>query len=163
MLSEKRQRLRLAETVLAQALSGRGSPPPGFDPKAIARAAAALREKRLHSAMHAWPALRYALGKEYSWHFAAYAATQSLPATPREDALGFAGFLRKRGKLPRELRREERWARLRAGLDAISRFLASMAPESGESTPSQTTRYWRNFKFQQPTSRKYPNFQGPNT
>ena len=116
MLSEKRQRLYVAQTALAQALTEKGCPPPGFDHKTISVAAAVLRDKRLHSAMRAWPALRSALGKDYANEFALYALSQPLPGAPREDVLAFVRFLRKQGKMPRGLGRAEFQARWRARL-----------------------------------------------
>src|SRR3954471_9382123 len=99
MTAEKRQELLEQQHALARALVGVVGAPAGFDAARVKLASSALRNKRWRSAAKAWPRLKQELGNEFVALFAAYACVAPVPATPVEDAVGFARYLYKEGKL----------------------------------------------------------------
>jgi hypothetical protein len=117
----KRQELLEQQHALARALVGVVGAPAGFDAARVKLASNALRNKRWRSAAKAWPGLKQKLRDDFVPLFAAYARVAPVPATPLDDAVGFARYLHKQGKLPRELKQPLRRFRLRSWLNSFKR------------------------------------------
>jgi hypothetical protein len=74
---------------LAVALAGQADPPAGFDTVRLARAGAALMDKRAAAAAKLLPSVWQSLGAEAVQAFRAYAAAHPFPGDHVADALAF--------------------------------------------------------------------------
>jgi hypothetical protein len=74
---------------LAVALATQGDPPPGFDAVRLARASAALADKRSAAAAKLLPAVWLSLRGGAACAFRAYAAAHPFPGDHAADALAF--------------------------------------------------------------------------
>jgi hypothetical protein len=84
-----------------------GAPlPPGFDERSVHAMATILRAKRWHALNHALPAIRLALGDEFTSAFERFAAEWPRRAgdSALDDAIDFLGWLRRARELPAPLR-----------------------------------------------------------
>lgn len=77
------------QTQLAVALAAQADPPPGFDEVRLARASAALADKRAAAAAKLVPVLWRSLGADAAGAFRAYATAHPFPGDHAADALTF--------------------------------------------------------------------------
>jgi hypothetical protein len=74
---------------LAVALAGQADPPPGFDEARLARAGAALVDKRAAAVAKLLPSVWQSLGADAVHAFRAYATAHPFPGDHGDDALAF--------------------------------------------------------------------------
>ena len=105
---EMRTRLAEQQAELLRALTGQGTPPPGFAEGRLGAAAEALVRKRCRAVARAWPGLARALGSKFADRIAGHVARTPLPehGGPLADGRAFALELSASGELPDEGRLE---------------------------------------------------------
>jgi hypothetical protein len=81
--------LAARQAQLAVALAGHAGPPPGFDGGRLARAAAALVDKRAAAVAKLLPSVWRSLGAEAADTFRAHATAYPFPGDHAADALAF--------------------------------------------------------------------------
>ncbi|MHC3469610.1 MbnB/TglH/ChrH family RiPP precursor modification enzyme [Streptomyces sp. 7R007] len=118
-----RQRVALAQTALLSALVAGTPVPEGFDRVRIGVQARALAGKRADVVAKVAPELPEILGAEYRPAFLAYAQRQPMGGGYRRDALDFAAYLLRDGRLDEGPARQEvrAWWRERSGPVPYSR------------------------------------------
>ncbi len=106
MSEAARQRVGRAQAELLAALVAAGPVPAGFDTRRLEVQARALRAKRADVVAKVAPELPQILGAaEYRRLFAAYATGRPLAGNHRWDALDFAAYALRHGRLPRRVRK----------------------------------------------------------
>ena len=108
MSDDSRERLRLMQAGLVNALVAGAPPPEGFSIECLGTARETLISKRARAAARLWPRLNRALEAEFGDLFAAYARAHPLPCdSAAADGRAFLKWLQFGGReLPDEARLE---------------------------------------------------------